>query len=898
MRILKKSLCLVLAMIFVLGLCTIGAGAFTDDAKVTYKDAVNVMAGLGVIKGDDNDGDGKFEFRPKDTITRAEAAVLIARMILGDNYEKLPKAGTTFTDVGPGMSEWAQSAIAFCEARGIVNGRGDGKFYPQDNVTGIEMAKMLLCANGYGGDGQFTGRGWNINVFTEATTNKVFKGTADSVDFEAPATREECAQYTLNTLQNVKQLTVDSKGNVVEGSTLGEQVWNMKSYTGQLVESEDTGAKYSTIEYETVDDKGVAKLEKLSFKFDYKSAGIDSLNLIAHEITVYVNDEKDEKEGFYTAYNLEDNSTTFSAFFQSYDAIYKNVTSANKANADLNPSNVPYWYNYTYQKTGDANYTDMFGGTYGVATFGAMSGKESSLSFNAATLIYNGEGALIAMTNSGYTAGKVTALKSDSISIESKTWAEGATPTVTVSTQTIKAEDYTAYDGIAVKDIVVVQPVGSLYKIQPVTTKDIKVTSVDSSYNVNPVNVFVSDARKSSAYSADLVTGSSNKLTPSSWASFGGMFASWQAKNPNLVPGETYTFYMAPDGSYVDVAAVTEAAGDFFYVANAFSVTTSGTVDTEGATATAFYVKTVNGAGEVKTYKIAKKLVTSLGLTAANVKTTIGKGVYTYALDTDGNVKTLTAEANTFTKAAKYNSYITAADSTMYYVTSDTKVFYLKNDDGNFEVTTIASLPSTAFTAAQLFAYGVTGGSGKELKAVWIDTAPVDTSSAVSGSYIFIGSTSAGGSELVGKEIYNYYTAYVDGTKVDKLYVENDDVITASNAFYTYKVTDNVYTLTPYTKTSGNNTTIVVTANETDFNYNTATGKFYTNADGVDISKVALYNISRAADSNGTYFVLDTFDQVAAHIANGGTISITYLAKTAGNGNQTPIQAMFITAAG
>ena len=60
MRTLKKSLCLVLALVFVLGLCTIGASAtaYSDDADIQYSDAVIVLTGLDVIEGDDDDGDG------------------------------------------------------------------------------------------------------------------------------------------------------------------------------------------------------------------------------------------------------------------------------------------------------------------------------------------------------------------------------------------------------------------------------------------------------------------------------------------------------------------------------------------------------------------------------------------------------------------------------------------------------------------------------------------------------------------------------------------------------------------------------------------------------------------------------------------------------------------------
>ena len=71
MRNLKKTLCLVLALVFVLGLCTVGAAnvAFDDAEDITYTTAVKAMAGLGIIEGYP---DGTF--KPAQNVTRAEAA--------------------------------------------------------------------------------------------------------------------------------------------------------------------------------------------------------------------------------------------------------------------------------------------------------------------------------------------------------------------------------------------------------------------------------------------------------------------------------------------------------------------------------------------------------------------------------------------------------------------------------------------------------------------------------------------------------------------------------------------------------------------------------------------------------------------------------------------------------
>ena len=68
MKTLKKTLCLVLAMVMVFGLCAVSASAkleYTDNDDITYKEAVDVLSGIGILAGDARG------FRPTATITRA-----------------------------------------------------------------------------------------------------------------------------------------------------------------------------------------------------------------------------------------------------------------------------------------------------------------------------------------------------------------------------------------------------------------------------------------------------------------------------------------------------------------------------------------------------------------------------------------------------------------------------------------------------------------------------------------------------------------------------------------------------------------------------------------------------------------------------------------------------------
>lgn len=86
--------------------------------------------------------EGANTFRPDDTITRAEGALVLAR-IYGLNY-KSEKVTDVFTDLDETYLE-AQKAIVAASKAGLINGYTNGKFKPNESMTRAEFIKILAC---------------------------------------------------------------------------------------------------------------------------------------------------------------------------------------------------------------------------------------------------------------------------------------------------------------------------------------------------------------------------------------------------------------------------------------------------------------------------------------------------------------------------------------------------------------------------------------------------------------------------------------------------------------------------------------------------------------------------------------------------------------------------------
>ena len=203
MRNLKKILALVLALMMTVSLMVVASAASIDDYSdkeqidETYAVAVEVLAGIGMYQGDT-----EGTFRPQENLSRAEVATLLYRLTTGD-YDG-SKVDTyagydEFTDVS--KDQWYAGYVNYAYVEGYVIGNGDGTFSPENNVTGAELATMLLRVLGRDAEGEeISGDDWALDASVLAAKLGLNENLP-SVFMSKDATREQTAQMIFNALQ-------------------------------------------------------------------------------------------------------------------------------------------------------------------------------------------------------------------------------------------------------------------------------------------------------------------------------------------------------------------------------------------------------------------------------------------------------------------------------------------------------------------------------------------------------------------------------------------------------------------------------------------------------------------------------------------------------------------------
>jgi hypothetical protein len=113
---------------------------FSDVASDEwYTDAVYWARLNGIVKGISSE-----KFVPNDDITREQMAAMISRYASykGIAVEDTVEIQLDYADVDD-ISDWAAESVMYCKQLGLMQGRDNNFFAPQDNATRAETAAIL-----------------------------------------------------------------------------------------------------------------------------------------------------------------------------------------------------------------------------------------------------------------------------------------------------------------------------------------------------------------------------------------------------------------------------------------------------------------------------------------------------------------------------------------------------------------------------------------------------------------------------------------------------------------------------------------------------------------------------------------------------------------------------------
>ena len=454
----------------------VGAGAaFSDQSKIKNTEAVDACTALNIIGGYP---DGSF--KPEGNITRAEVTKMICVALNGGKNPAVSTNTTpTFSDVRTNANAaWAEGYIESCVAQGIVSGVGGGKFAPAGNVTGVQLAKMLLVSLGYKSENEgFTGNAWATNVNVRAAQKGLYAGL-ESMDTNAAITRDNAAQMVWNALnayevEYVTNLIADKDGKLSTQITVQDKVGNeslktklslmedkyeTESPTGILASvSKESGkdsymitiknAVYNGENYGTMDSKDD------SYTVSYSKVPANYIDLLGQDVRVLVKPSKNGKDAtVYGVYATSKNTVV--------TAVKDNVDDADKTNGKFTVDGVSYKTNSTTAKaenTIKVYTTSDLTGTKAITKTGTDGVALKNIpDYAKVTFIDNDDDDKIDFgIYTPFTFAKVTYVSSDTVTLK----AVGATKFVgdnASKSYNLKDDDVNLYKDAAKDDYVVV----------------------------------------------------------------------------------------------------------------------------------------------------------------------------------------------------------------------------------------------------------------------------------------------------------------------------------------------------------------------------------------------------------------------------------------------------------
>lgn len=297
------ALAVAVAMVLVMLPAAVGAGELPEDVKGTkYEDAASLLCALDIMVGDG------ANFNPDNNVTRAEfAKILVTAMGLEDSIAVFQAKGV-FSDVA--TTEWYAPYVELAAQKKAINGYGDGKFGPNDNVTGYQAIKMGCFASGHNSIISDPIEGYPTEYYNVAEEYDFLKGIT-GVNFSEPMTRGQVAILIANIMKADMFKYVGTAGDSgamyesVPGVNLLSEKHDVFRFDGLVTANDKTGLfGVSTLL------PGEVQVEKGADVCVFKVGATDIGDKVGSFVKVYYNYDEDSNIQTVVSYDASSNKNT------------------------------------------------------------------------------------------------------------------------------------------------------------------------------------------------------------------------------------------------------------------------------------------------------------------------------------------------------------------------------------------------------------------------------------------------------------------------------------------------------------------------------------------------------------------------------------------------------------
>lgn len=295
---ISKIVSYVLAMILAFGIVT-PASAYNvaEDVKGTaFEEAAQTLGALNIMIGDD-----KGNFRPDDTVTRAEFSKIAVHLLGLSDVAESSKEVSKYPDVS--IDHWANGYINVATAQGLIIGDDTGTFRPEDGISYQEANTILIRLLGYEKLALKKG-GYPTGYLVQA--NEIGLTKKANATSTKGCSRGITAQLAFNSLTiNLMEATGYTDGNLsyeVTDKTVLKNKLNVEKKAGVVTANEVTSLS------------GTNSLDEGRVEFDGKEIFFSGTSkagrLLGRNVTYYVKTEENGDKTVILAREEENKNTT------------------------------------------------------------------------------------------------------------------------------------------------------------------------------------------------------------------------------------------------------------------------------------------------------------------------------------------------------------------------------------------------------------------------------------------------------------------------------------------------------------------------------------------------------------------------------------------------------------